>query len=103
MAIRDPDLRRTWIFGAGVDRPAHVAMLDSEADALILDLEDFTPPQRRGEARELLDLFVQDCRTRRRVEWMDPGMSHPRRPHVYSLYRPREKRAVQRHLRRRTT
>lgn len=67
MAIRDPDLRRTWIFGAGADRSAHVAMLESDADALIVDLEDFTPAQRRGEARELLDRFVQDCRARRRV------------------------------------
>ena len=67
MAIPDPDLRRTWIFGAGADRTAHVAMLDSGADALIVDLEDFTPPQRRGEARELLERFVQDCRTRQRV------------------------------------
>lgn len=42
-------------------------MLDSNADALIMDLEDLTPPQKRGEARELLDRFVQDCRTRQRV------------------------------------
>lgn len=67
MAILDPDLRRTWIFGAGADRAAQVAMLDSGADALIVDLEDFTPPQRRGEARELLERFVQDCRIGRRV------------------------------------
>jgi citrate lyase subunit beta/citryl-CoA lyase len=67
MAIPDPDLRRTWIFGAGADRTAHVAMLDSGADALIVDLEDFTPPQRRGEARGLLERFVQDCRALQRV------------------------------------
>jgi citrate lyase subunit beta / citryl-CoA lyase len=67
MAIPDPDLRRTWIFGAGADRAAHIAMIDSGADALIVDLEDFTPPQRRGEARELLEHFVQDCRARQRV------------------------------------
>src|SRR5512139_2455386 len=36
MAILDPDLRRTWIFGAGADRAAQVAMLDSGADALIV-------------------------------------------------------------------
>jgi citrate lyase subunit beta/citryl-CoA lyase len=67
MAIPDPDLRRTWIFGAGAERAAHIAMIDSGADALIVDLEDFTPPQRRGEARELLEHFVQDCRARQRV------------------------------------
>jgi citrate lyase beta subunit len=67
MAIRDPDLRRTWIFGPGADRAVHVAMIDSGADALIVDLEDFTPPQRRGEARELLEHFVQHCRMRQRV------------------------------------
>ena len=67
MAIPDPDLRRTWIFGAGADRAAHIAMIDSGADALIVDLEDFTPPQRREEARELLEPFVQDCRTRQRI------------------------------------
>jgi citrate lyase beta subunit len=67
MATLDPDLRRTWIFGPGADRMAHDAMLDSGADALIVDLEDFTPPQRRGEARLLLDRYVQDCRNRRRL------------------------------------
>jgi citrate lyase beta subunit len=40
----DPDLRRTWLFGPGADSAAHKAMLDSGADALIFDLEDFTPP-----------------------------------------------------------
>jgi citrate lyase subunit beta/citryl-CoA lyase len=42
-------------------------MLDSGADALIIDLEDFTPPQRRGEARETLAPFVQACRNRGRL------------------------------------
>jgi citrate lyase subunit beta/citryl-CoA lyase len=67
MAILDPDLRRTWIFGTAADRAVHLAMLDSGADALIVDLEDFTPPERRGEARGLLERYVQDCRTRQRV------------------------------------
>jgi citrate lyase subunit beta/citryl-CoA lyase len=58
----DPDLRRTWLFGPGADAVAHNAMLDSGSDAIILDLEDFTPPQRRAEARELLAGFVQGCR-----------------------------------------
>lgn len=42
-------------------------MLDSGADALIVDLEDFTPPQRRDAARGLLGRFVQDCRKRQRL------------------------------------
>lgn len=51
MAIRDPDLRRTWLFGPGGDEAAYAAMLASGADALILDLEDFTVPARRPAAR----------------------------------------------------
>jgi citrate lyase subunit beta/citryl-CoA lyase len=51
MTIREPDLRRTWLFGPGGDDAAHAAMLASGADALILDLEDFTVPARRPAAR----------------------------------------------------
>ncbi|MFN9194399.1 MAG: HpcH/HpaI aldolase/citrate lyase family protein [Pseudomonadota bacterium] len=54
MPIADPDLRRTWLFGPGADANAHEAMLASGADALIVDLEDFTPPPRRDEARRAL-------------------------------------------------
>ncbi|TXH47702.1 MAG: CoA ester lyase [Burkholderiaceae bacterium] len=64
MAAADPDLRRTWLFGPGADVAAHDAMLASGADALIVDLEGFTPPARRGEARSLLDRFVRGCRAR---------------------------------------
>jgi citrate lyase subunit beta/citryl-CoA lyase len=39
-------------------------MLKSGADALIVDLEDFTPPARRDEARKALMGFVQECRNR---------------------------------------
>src|SRR6478672_11319814 len=67
MAILDPDLRRTWIFGPGADSNVHDAMLTCGADVQILDLEDFTPPQRRGEARKLLARFVQGCRNKQRV------------------------------------
>lgn len=38
-------------------------MLASGADALIVDLEDFTPPGRRDEARKALAGVVQGCRT----------------------------------------
>lgn len=63
----DPDLRRTWLFGPGADPAAHAKMLESGADALIVDLEDFTPPARRPEARGRLDRFVRECQQRQRV------------------------------------
>ena len=46
-----PELRLTWLFGAGADPAVHRAMADSGADVLIQDLEDFTPPPRRPQAR----------------------------------------------------
>jgi citrate lyase subunit beta/citryl-CoA lyase len=52
--VRDPDVLRTWLFGPGADASAHEAMLASGADALIVDLEDFTPLSRRDEARARL-------------------------------------------------
>ena len=64
MARLDPDLRRTWLFGPGADAVAHDAILASELDALVVDLEDFTPQQRRPEARGLLARHFQACRDR---------------------------------------
>ncbi|HVF65922.1 MAG TPA: CoA ester lyase [Casimicrobiaceae bacterium] len=58
-----PDLRRTWLFGPGADARAHEAMRQSGADALILDLEDFTPPARREQARRGLADVLQQWRT----------------------------------------
>jgi citrate lyase subunit beta/citryl-CoA lyase len=58
MSIPDPDLRRTWLFGPGADAQAHEAMEASGADALIVDLEDFTPPPRRDEARRALGALL---------------------------------------------
>jgi citrate lyase subunit beta/citryl-CoA lyase len=46
-------LLRTWLFGAGADAAVHEALAASGADVLIQDLEDFTPPARRPEARAL--------------------------------------------------
>jgi len=63
-APRPPELRRTWLFGPGANAAAHDAMLDSGADLLIFDLEDFTPPARRAEARALLVGLVARCRER---------------------------------------
>jgi citrate lyase subunit beta / citryl-CoA lyase len=65
MPVVDVDLRRTWLFGPGADVRAHDAMLHSGADVLIADLEDFTPPARRDEARHGLAGLLQ--------RWRDAG------------------------------
>jgi citrate lyase subunit beta / citryl-CoA lyase len=65
MPFIDPDLRRTWLFGPGADAAAHDAMQHSGADALIVDLEDFTPPPRRAEARRGLAALL--------ARWRDAG------------------------------
>ena len=67
MPIAEPDLRRTWLFGPGADPQAHDAMQQSGADALIVDLEDFTPPGRREEARRGLAQLLPRWRTARRI------------------------------------
>ena len=48
-----PPLLRTWLFGAGADAAVHAQMAACGADVLIQDLEDFTPPAWRPEARAL--------------------------------------------------
>jgi citrate lyase subunit beta/citryl-CoA lyase len=55
-------LPRTWLFGAGADAATHAAMAASGADALIQDLEDFTPPPRRPEARALATALYANWR-----------------------------------------
>ncbi len=67
MPLPAPDLRRTWLFGPGADALAHEAMLASGADALIVDLEDSTPPARRDEARRGLAGLLQRWRDAGRV------------------------------------
>jgi citrate lyase subunit beta/citryl-CoA lyase len=62
MLLPEPDLRRTWLFGPGADATAHAAMLRSGADVLIVDLEDFTPPSRRDEARRGIADLIRRCR-----------------------------------------
>lgn len=59
-ARRPPELRRSWLFVPGADRAALAAAAGSGADVLIQELEDFTPPARRGEARMIApDVFRQ--------------------------------------------
>ena len=67
MPMADLDLIRTWLFGPGADAVAHDAMQRSGADALIVDLEDFTPPARRDEARRGLAKLIQRWRDAGRV------------------------------------
>jgi citrate lyase subunit beta/citryl-CoA lyase len=67
MPLTAPDLIRTWLFGGGADSHAHEAMQGSGADALIVDLEDFTPPARRAEARRGLATLLRRWRDAGRV------------------------------------
>ncbi|HET7365373.1 MAG TPA: CoA ester lyase [Burkholderiales bacterium] len=46
-------MRRTWLFVPGADAAAHRAAARSGADVIVLELEDFTPPQLRPRARAL--------------------------------------------------
>jgi citrate lyase subunit beta/citryl-CoA lyase len=51
-------LMRTWLFVAGADPVAHEAAARSDADVLIQELEDFTPPPLRPKARGMArDLY----------------------------------------------
>ncbi len=45
--------RRTWLFVPGADPAAHASAARSAADVIILELEDFTPPDLRPKARLL--------------------------------------------------
>ena len=47
--------RRSWLFVAGADESAHAAAARSRADVIILELEDFTPPELRPRARALAE------------------------------------------------
>ena len=46
-------MRRTWLFVPGADEAAHAAAARSGADVIVLELEDFTPPDLRPRARQL--------------------------------------------------
>ena len=48
-----PRLCRSWLFVPGADPGAHAAARASGADVLIQELEDFTPPALRAQARML--------------------------------------------------
>jgi len=46
-------MRRSWLFVPGADEAAHTAAARSGADVIVLELEDFTPPELRPKARAL--------------------------------------------------
>src|SRR5260370_8229341 len=50
---RPPPLRRCWLFLPGAERAQLLAAPKTGADVLIQELEDFTPPERRLEARAM--------------------------------------------------
>jgi citrate lyase subunit beta/citryl-CoA lyase len=93
MVILEPDLRRTWLFGPGADADAHDAMLASAADVLIVDLEDFTPSDRRQQARAVIPALIAAWRERGKVAGVrvnsleteglaDLAAAMPGRPHL---------------------
>src|SRR5258706_6856884 len=52
-------MRRSWLFVPGADAAAHAAAARSGADVIILELEDFTPPELRPRARLLSQAAFQ--------------------------------------------
>ncbi|SFV08896.1 citrate lyase subunit beta / citryl-CoA lyase [Methylobacterium sp. 174MFSha1.1] len=54
--------RRTWIFAAGSDEAALRRAAEARPDVLIQDLEDFTPPQLKRQARLLCRRTADLCR-----------------------------------------
>jgi len=60
-------LRRSWLFTAGLDRAAHQRALDSGADVIVADLEEFTAVNDRPQAREHIVDLLAACRARTTV------------------------------------
>ncbi|HEX9395697.1 MAG TPA: CoA ester lyase [Burkholderiales bacterium] len=54
--------RRTWLFVPGADPKAHAAAARSGADVIVLELEDFTPPELRPKAYELSEAALTSWR-----------------------------------------
>jgi len=64
---RAPALRRSWLFLPGAELQTLQAAPASGADVLIQELEDFTPPERRPEARALAPALYQHWRAAGRL------------------------------------
>jgi citrate lyase subunit beta / citryl-CoA lyase len=54
--------RRSWLFVPGADESAHLRAARSGADVVILELEDFTPPELRPKARALSEQALERWR-----------------------------------------
>jgi len=63
-ARRPVALRRSWLFVPGLHERAQQAGLASGADALVIDLEEFTAPPERPTARQRSRALLAACRTR---------------------------------------
>ena len=55
-------MRRTWLFVPGADQAAHRAAARSGADVIVLELEDFTPPELRPKARAASSAALESWR-----------------------------------------
>ena len=55
--------RRTWLFVPGADAAAHAAAARSGADVIVLELEDFTPPELRPKAYALSEQALTSWRS----------------------------------------
>ena len=60
-------LRRSWLFTSGLDAGAQQAALDSGADVLVADLEEFTLPAERPAARPHIAALMARCRAQNTV------------------------------------
>jgi citrate lyase subunit beta/citryl-CoA lyase len=54
--------RRSWLLVPGADESVHLRAARSGADVIVLDLEDFTPPQLRAKARALSEQALERWR-----------------------------------------
>lgn len=55
-------MRRSWLFVPGADAKAHASAARSGADVIILELEDFTPPELRPRAHALAEQALEAWR-----------------------------------------
>jgi len=62
VTLRPVQLRRSWLFVPGADEKAHAAAARSGADVMVHELEDFTPPVLRPQARRLAPALYESWR-----------------------------------------
>src|SRR5690606_22285334 len=62
--LRPARLRRSWMFVPGLDEVAQRRGLESGADVLVADLEEFTAPADRPAARQRIVALFKLCRAR---------------------------------------